>query len=60
MPETFNAAQLKIFLANKTKWLLKLVGKTSLDWFHAEESGRLPAAVDPDSSTTWGNHETHP
>jgi len=33
MPETFNAAQLKIFLANKTKWLLKLVGKTSLDWF---------------------------
>jgi len=31
MPETFDAAHLKFFLANKTKKLLKLIGKTNLD-----------------------------
>ena len=33
MPEAFVASQLKSLLANKTKRLLKLIGKTNLDWF---------------------------
>lgn len=36
MPETFNATKLKNLLANKTRTLLKVVGKTHLDRFQPE------------------------